>query len=61
MDYDDYDVSREDMVNEEEQYVEFFIMEVNDFINHYGARELLDRVSVASYDKIIEEIMPDGD
>ena len=52
LEYEDYEYDISE--NEEEHYVEFTMMEINEFIGKYGADFFLSRLRDDNYDAIVE-------
>lgn len=52
MEYEEYECGCQE--NEEEHYVEFTMMEINEFIARYGANFFLSRLKDENYDAIFE-------
>lgn len=48
---------RGDEINEEEAYVEFTMMEINEFIARYGAKFFLSRLKYPQMASIIRELV----
>ena len=51
------DRENESGINEEEMYVEFTMMEINEFIAQYGAEFFLSRLKFPNLSAIIKELV----